>query len=193
MTSQPPAGPPRRETQVVLAGDPWGDSGPHRGRTQAGAGGVWFVACEGEGGEGWVDDALACHDAPDRDGEFFRRVVLDDESPGAGFHRTPQVSRAAEGGEDERAAVREFPGQESGGRQAVDPRHVDVEERDIGLAVPDDGGHLVTAADRSHDLEVRLQPEQRGEGGTEQFLTTLFNGSLVILYRGQSTPTSVRA
>ena len=55
--------------------------------------------------------------------------------------------------------------------QAVEPGHLDVEQRDV-RPVATRGGHddLVAAADLGDDLEVVLELEQRGERGAHQRL-----------------------
>src|SRR5215472_5159406 len=58
------------------------------------------------GGKLWVDDLLALPDLPDRLRELIRRRIFQDKSGYAGFHRTPEIARAAERGEDDDLDVR---------------------------------------------------------------------------------------
>src|SRR6185437_5763664 len=48
--------------------------------------------------------------------------------------------------------------------EAVRAGHLDVEQRDVGLAVLGRGGHLVPPAYLGDDLDVVLERQQRGEG-----------------------------
>ena len=93
-------------------------------------------------------------DPADGVGKLFGRGVLDDEPERARLHGPAQVTGAAEGGEDERAALGHLLGEDGGGRQAVDARHLDVEQGDVRMMGLGRGHDLVAPADRGDDLEV---------------------------------------
>ena len=51
-------------------------------------------------------------------------------------------------------------GENTRGCEAVDPRHVDVEKRNVWMVSPGSGGHLITAPDGCYYLEVLLRDPQ---------------------------------
>jgi hypothetical protein len=61
-------------------------------------------------------------------------------------------------------------GEHPGDGDAVEPGHLDVQQRDVRVVLPDRGGRLIAAADRCHDFEVLLQREHDGERAADEFL-----------------------
>ena len=62
-------------------------------------------------------------------------------------------------------------GGDRGGRgEAVEPGHLDVEQRDVGPVFEHRGHDLVAAPDLGHDLEVVLERQQRDERGADERL-----------------------
>src|SRR5215471_18648360 len=128
---------------------------PFARRERAGAAG------QRGGGKLWVDDLLALPDLPDRLRELIRRRIFQDKSRYAGFHRTPEVARAAERGEDDDLDVRVVPAERRGGGEAVHARHLDVKQRYVRGGGLRGFCHFVAAADLRDDLDVVLKRQQR--------------------------------
>ncbi len=116
------------------------------------------------GGQPRVDDPLAGPHPAYRVREPGRRCVLDQEGVGARFHGPAQIAGSAEGGEDD-DLQRRMPGaQPLLGVESGQPGHLDVQQRHVRLVVRGDRvQYLVASADLDGDLDVRFQPEQRGE------------------------------
>ena len=121
-------------------------------------------------GQRRIDHPLAARYPADRVGQLLGGRVLDDEAERAGLHRPPQVAGPAERGQDDHPAARDLVAERGRGGQAVEARHLDVEQRDVGMLVPRGRHHLVAAPDLRHDLEVVLEFEQRGERRADQRL-----------------------
>src|SRR5208282_6945244 len=60
--------------------------------------------------------------------------------------------------------------EDAGRSQAVDPRHLDVEERDVRMVRPGRCDYLVAAPDGCHDLEVLLQRQHDGQRAPDELL-----------------------
>ena len=89
--------------------------------------------------------------------------VLQQEPGRAGLHRPPQVAGPAERRQDHHAAAGHGGPQLRGGREAVEPGHLDVEQRDVGPGLERPRHDLVPAADLGDDVEVGLEGKQRRE------------------------------
>src|SRR6516165_8104600 len=122
------------------------------------------------GGKSWVDDTLSRRDPADGGGKLLGRGVLDHETAGPRLHRPAQVAGAAERGEDDRPALRRFMREHSRGSQAVEPGHLDVQQRHVRVVLPGRGGYLVAAADRRDDLEVLFQREHHRQRAADELL-----------------------
>src|SRR5262249_32711045 len=116
------------------------------------------------GGKLGVDYLLALPDLPYRLRELIRRRIFQDKSGYAGFHRTPQVARAAERGEDDDLDVRVVAAKRRGGREAVHAWHLDVQQRHVRGSGSRGRSHFVAAADLRDDLDVVLERQQRRQG-----------------------------
>ncbi len=103
-------------------------------------------------------------------GELARGGVLDDEAGGPRLERAAQVARPAERRHHEGA----HPGQgaaDGGCRgDAVDARHLDVEQAHVGARDPGRVDDLVAPAHLRDHLEVGLEREQRRERPTHEGL-----------------------
>src|SRR5690606_30519833 len=109
------------------------------------------------------DDALPVPHPPDRRGQLPRRAVLHQEGHRPGLHGGAQVAGPAEGGQDHHPAAGHGRADPLGGRDAAAAGHLDVEQRDVGPLRRGDGDRLLAVAGLADDLDVGLQPEQRGE------------------------------
>src|SRR5690606_39142711 len=100
----------------------------------------------------------------------LRRRRLRQEAAHTGLQRTPQVPRPTVAGDDDAAARGQLGREPLGDREPVQPGHLQVEQRDVGLVAQRGRERLVPGAgDRDH-LEVVLQREQRRDGVADQRL-----------------------
>src|SRR5919198_205382 len=144
---------------------------------------------ERRGGQARIDDALARHRPPDRARELLGRGVLEQEAGGALLHRAAQVAGPSERGQDQDLAAGHLRPQLRGGLQAVDPRHLDVEQRDVRARVARRREHLVAARDLRDDLDVGLEREQPGQGSAHHRLVL---GQQHADHRAEATGTTAR-
>src|SRR6266851_330132 len=107
-----------------------------------------------------VNHPLPSGDPADAVGQGLGGGILDDEPADVSFQRPKQIPGLAEPGQDEDLAIRKLLVQLSGGGQAVKPRHVNIEDRDIRPG-PDRGFHdLIAALQLRDDLHVCFEGEQ---------------------------------
>ncbi|GAA3659584.1 hypothetical protein GCM10023079_55220 [Streptomyces chitinivorans] len=103
----------------------------------------------------------------DRSGEPGGVGVLEQEPRDLRLHRAAQVPGPSECGQDDRAAPGQFPVEPRRGPDAVDPRHVDVEDRDVRAVLARQGEHSVAVVGLGHHFDVRFEFEQRDQGAAE--------------------------
>ncbi|GIE72882.1 hypothetical protein Apa02nite_089900 [Actinoplanes palleronii] len=110
----------------------------------------------------------------DADGvqKVLRQDVLDEEAGRSGTERLEHVLVQPVVGQDDdvhpvQSRVR---GDAPGGLDAVDARHPDVEENDVGPMLPGQRDSVVAVARLGHDLEVVLGVEQSSEAAADQRL-----------------------
>ena len=82
-----------------------------------------------------VDDPQALVHPAYGVGELGRRGVLDDEPVGARLHGAAQEARPAERGHDQHPRLRGDPAYLGGRADAVEARHLDVEQGDVGAVL----------------------------------------------------------
>jgi hypothetical protein len=85
-------------------------------------------------------------------------------------HALAQVGGPPEGGEDEDPAVGKLLAQPRRGFDAVHPRHLDVEQGDVGPGLQGGGNDLVAGGDLGDHLEVGLEGQQCGERAAHHML-----------------------
>jgi hypothetical protein len=121
-------------------------------------------------GQGRVDDAQALVDAADGVGQLGRRGVLDHEAVRARLERPAQEAGPAERGDDQHPRRRRHPANLGGGADAVEPRHLDVEQGDVGAVLQDRRYDGVPGRHLGHHLQVGLEAQQRGQGTADEGL-----------------------
>ena len=104
--------------------------------------------------------------------EVLRLDVLDEESGRAGAQRVEDVLVQAVVGQDDdvhpgQGRVR---GDAPGRLDAVDDRHLDVDERDVGQVLPGQCQALAAVGGLGHHLDVVLDVEQRAESAADERL-----------------------
>ena len=109
-------------------------------------------------------------DAADGLGELARGGVLDDEAGGARLERPAQVAGPAERRHHEGAHAGQGAAHGRRCRDAVDARHLDVEQAHVGAGGPGRVDDLVAPAHLRDHLEIGLEREQRRERPTHEGL-----------------------
>src|SRR5215469_14452943 len=107
---------------------------------------------------------VAGRDHPHGLGELASRGVLEQEAAGAGAQRLVHVVVQVEGGQNQDpgravAGRRDLPG----GLQAVEHRHADIHEDDVGAQLSDPGDGLLPVDGLADHLDVGLGVEQDGK------------------------------
>src|SRR5690606_4080244 len=96
--------------------------------------------------------------------------VLAEEAAHPGGHRAAQVAGAAVRGDDHQPAAGQVAGEALGGGQAVQPRHVDVEDGHVRLERQGPLDGLVAAADVAHALDAVLGLQQQDQRAPAQLV-----------------------
>ena len=88
----------------------------------------------------------------------------------AGLHRPAEVARPPEGRHDDRPTARQGGPELGSGAEAVESRHLDVEQGDVGADLEGRGHDLVAAGDVRDDLEIKLEAQQRDDRAADERL-----------------------
>ena len=117
-----------------------------------------------------VDDPQALVHPAYGVGQLGGRGVLDDEPVGARLHRAAQEAGAAERGHDQDPRLRRDPAYLGRGADAVEARHLDVEQGDVGAVLEHGRYDGVPGRHLGDHLEVGLQAQQRRQRAPDQGL-----------------------
>src|SRR5262249_49463506 len=121
-------------------------------------------------GERLVENAPARGNLTDRSGELARPGILEQKAARAVLERATKVAGTAERGQDERAGLGELARELARGGDPVEPRHLDVEQRDVGTRRLCRRQDAVAPVDLRDDLDVFLQGKQAREGAANHRL-----------------------
>jgi hypothetical protein len=96
---------------------------------------------------------------------------LEQEARGAGAQRLEDVGVLVEGGEDQHARLRRRQREDLAGRgQAVEARHADVHQHDVGAQARGERHRLVTVGGLAHHLEVGLGAQDHAKARAHELL-----------------------
>ena len=127
---------------------------------------------EQSGGDARRDECVTVGGGVDRLDQELGSGVLEQESPGAGLEGAVHVLVEVEGGDhDDRERVLDAgSGELSGGLDAVQVRHPDVEQAHIGPELAGEGHRLASVGGLADHLDVGLGVEDHREPGADQLL-----------------------
>ena len=137
---------------------------------EQGAGVLAFLVVQLDqlGGHGRRDDGLAALGAQDGIDHFVGLHAFQQIAIGAGTQRPREVVFGFRQGEDEDGQVEVLRTQLLHQRDAVRPRHVEVENEDVGAMRPQQPGYIVRIAGEGGDFDAAALLEQLGQSLAEQ-------------------------
>ena len=129
------------------------------------AGGAWSERAPA--GDAWTEDRLAGSHRPDRPRDVVLLDALDQVAARTGAHGSEHGLVVLVHRQHEYGDPRCDPGQLPGGGDAVELRHVQVEQGDVGLGEQHLADRLASVGSDTGHLEVRDRAEQGGQPGTD--------------------------
>ena len=120
--------------------------------------------------DGGVEQRISARDDPDGCKQLFGRRVLEEKATGAGSKRFVNVFGQAERREDENTRRRRSAPDSPRGFEAVDARHANVHEDDVGAKPLRDVDRLHPITGLSNHLDLRVDLEELAETRADESL-----------------------